>query len=164
MPKPEPEPEPEPPPVVEPPAPLAPTVQTSAPIAPPVMPFTPLVPTDEPPEEPAAQPIDLAPQPEVSPKPVAKADEPVAPPRAPTPLPPRAPTPLPPSPSLARGSDVEDKIVEAFERMQELFTLRDHDEVAQFALKVSREFIDCEAGSSMLITPGTASPPAPGRW
>lgn len=49
---------------------------------------------------------------------------------------------------------VEDKIVEAFERMQELFTLRDHDEVADFALRVSREFINCEAGSAMLITPG----------
>jgi hypothetical protein len=151
------------PPPAEPPAPPAPTVQTSAPAAPPVMPFTPLVPTEEPTPEPEAQPIDLTPPPAPEPaaveppaQPVA-VPEPVAPrPATPEPVapPPRAPTPLPPSPSLARGSDVEDKIVEAFERMQELFTLRDHDDVARFALQVSREFIDCEAGSSMLITPG----------
>ena len=145
----QPEPEPEVPPkppakVDEPPAPMAPTVQTSSPAAPPVMPFTPLVPTDdapaeEQPPEPEVQPIDFAPPPAAAAEPEPKPEP--APPRAPTPLPPRAPTPLPPSPSLTRGSDVEDKIVEAFERMQELFTLRDHDEVANFALKVSREFI-----------------------
>ncbi|MFO8071063.1 MAG: GAF domain-containing protein [Polyangia bacterium] len=45
-------------------------------------------------------------------------------------------------------------IAEAFERMQEIYSIRDHDEVAKFALRLGREFIDCEAGSSMLITPG----------
>jgi hypothetical protein len=112
-------------------------VQTSSPVAPPVMPFTPLVPDAEP-ESPPSIPPPAATMPQV----VSEAPRP------------RAPTPLPPAPGIARDPVVEDMIVEAFERMQELFSLRDHDDVAKFALKVGREFIDCEAGSAMLITPG----------
>ncbi len=53
------------------------------------------------------------------------------------------------------GSPLQDSMIaEAFERMQEIYSIRDHDQVAEFALRLGREFIDCEAGSSMLITPG----------
>jgi signal transduction protein with GAF and PtsI domain len=49
---------------------------------------------------------------------------------------------------------VDDSIVRAFERMQEIYSVRDHDRAAGFALDLAREFIRCEAGSTMLITPG----------
>jgi GAF domain-containing protein len=38
--------------------------------------------------------------------------------------------------------------------MHEIYTHRDHDKVAEFALGLAQEFIKCEAGSTMLITPG----------
>jgi hypothetical protein len=52
------------------------------------------------------------------------------------------------------GVVLDDLFFQAFERMHEIYSHRDHDKVAEFALGVAREFIKCEAGSTMLITPG----------
>ena len=48
----------------------------------------------------------------------------------------------------------EDAVVVAFEKMQDIYSVRKHDDAALFALNLSRDFIPCEAGSAMLITPG----------
>jgi hypothetical protein len=74
-----------------------------------------------------------------------------------------APAPLAPAPAVVEapkkrttgeGAVLDDVFFQVFERMHEIYERRDHDEVAAFALDVAREFIKCEAGSSMLITPG----------
>jgi hypothetical protein len=82
------------------------------------------------------QPMDLIPLPAASP--------PVTRPRARS-----TPAPMP-----AADAGIEDKVVHAFERMHDLFSIRDHDAAARFALDLGREFVECEAGSAMLITPG----------
>jgi hypothetical protein len=56
--------------------------------------------------------------------------------------------------TTGEGAVLDDVFFQVFERMHEIYSRRDHDEVAGFALDVAREFIKCEAGSSMLITPG----------
>ncbi|MCP4677756.1 MAG: GAF domain-containing protein [Deltaproteobacteria bacterium] len=53
-----------------------------------------------------------------------------------------------------RSSTIDDKMVEAFERMQDIYDVRDHDKSAAFVLSLARELVECEAGSAMLITPG----------
>lgn len=120
-----------------------------------------------------APPSAFAPAP-VAPAPVAPAPEPIqaqAAPPAPEPIQARAAPPAPeprpaprpasapgrrptPSPLAAVDAGIEDKVVHAFERMHDLYSIRDHDAAARFALDLSREFVDCEAGSAMLITPG----------
>ncbi len=62
----------------------------------------------------------------------------------------RTPALTPPPQKMA----VEEKMVEAFERMQDIYDVRTHDGAAAFALSLARDLIKCEAGSSMLITPG----------
>ena len=52
------------------------------------------------------------------------------------------------------GVVLDDLFFQAFERMHEIYSYRDHDKVAEFALKLAQEFIKSEAGSTMLITPG----------
>lgn len=52
---------------------------------------------------------------------------------------------------------VDDRMVQAFERMQEIYSVRNHDSAADFALSLARELIPCEAGSCMLTTPGKYS-------
>lgn len=52
------------------------------------------------------------------------------------------------------GVVLDDVFFHVFERMHEIYSFRDHDKVAEFALKLAQEFIKCEAGSTMLITPG----------
>ena len=54
----------------------------------------------------------------------------------------------------SRELAVDDAIVRAFERMQDIYSVTRHDDAALFALNLAREFIDCEAASAMLITPG----------
>ena len=54
----------------------------------------------------------------------------------------------------SRELAVDDAIVRAFERMQDIYSVARHDDAALFALNLAREFIDCEAASAMLITPG----------
>ncbi len=54
----------------------------------------------------------------------------------------------------SRELAVDDAIVRAFERMQDIYAVTQHDDAALFALNLAREFIDCEAASAMLITPG----------
>jgi hypothetical protein len=50
--------------------------------------------------------------------------------------------------------DVSDRMITAFERMQEIFAVRHHDEAAAFVLSLSRELIPCESGRCMLMSPG----------
>ncbi len=54
----------------------------------------------------------------------------------------------------SRELAVDDAIVRAFERMQDIYSVTKHDDAALFALNLAKEFIDCEAASAMLITPG----------
>ncbi|MCP4599657.1 MAG: GAF domain-containing protein [Proteobacteria bacterium] len=54
----------------------------------------------------------------------------------------------------AKDNSVDEKMIEAFERMQEIYKVRDHDGAAAFVLSLSRELIDCNAGSCMLLSPG----------
>jgi hypothetical protein len=49
---------------------------------------------------------------------------------------------------------LDDKMIAAFERIQEIYEVRDHDRAAAFVLSLARDLIDCEAGSCMLISPG----------
>lgn len=49
---------------------------------------------------------------------------------------------------------VSDTMVTAFERMQDIFLLRHHDEAAAFVLSLARELISCESGSCVLMSPG----------
>ncbi len=118
-------------------------------------------PVERPAERPAERPVDLvlrpsAPNPEPvpaytpapAPVPVPMAAAPAAQPAA------RQKARPTPGPMSAMGAGIEDKVVHAFERMHDLYSIRDHDGAARFALDLSREFVDCEAGSAMLITPG----------
>ena len=60
----------------------------------------------------------------------------------------------PDSKSTSSDLPVEEIIVQAFEKMQGIYELRDHDSAALFVLELATEFVSCEAGSVMLITPG----------
>jgi hypothetical protein len=109
------------------------------------------------------RPVDLVPRP-VAPAPAVVAPVPVYErpvdlvPRPATPPVEKKPrarhTPGPMSPIPASDTGIEDKVVHAFERMHDLYSIREHDAAASFALDLGREFVDCEAGSAMLITPG----------
>jgi len=59
-----------------------------------------------------------------------------------------------PKKSKKKETVIEDKMVQAFESMQDIYDVRDHDGAAEFALTLARELIPCEAGSCMLTTPG----------
>ena len=61
---------------------------------------------------------------------------------------------IPKKRQTGEGVVLDDVFFQAFERMQEIYSYRDHDKVAEFALKLAQEFIKSEAGSTMLITPG----------
>ncbi len=50
--------------------------------------------------------------------------------------------------------DVSDRMVTAFERMQEIYTVRDHDQAAAVVLTLARELIPSDIGSCMLMSPG----------
>ena len=54
----------------------------------------------------------------------------------------------------SRELAVDDAIVRAFERMQDIYSVTRHDDVALFSINLAREFIACEAASTVLITPG----------
>lgn len=120
-----------------------------------------LISQSAPTQEPSPEPVPLTkraapePAPQVQPAP-ASAPEPrvqaqPAPEPKPVPLVPRTDDRAVPQ---EEEIDVDDAIVKAFERMQDIYSVRDHDMAALFALELSREFIRCEAGSTMLITPG----------
>ncbi|MCP4676464.1 MAG: GAF domain-containing protein [Deltaproteobacteria bacterium] len=49
--------------------------------------------------------------------------------------------------------DIEGKMIEAFERMHEMYSERDHDGAASFAISLARDLITCETGSCLLISP-----------
>ncbi|MCP4602908.1 MAG: GAF domain-containing protein [Proteobacteria bacterium] len=49
----------------------------------------------------------------------------------------------------------EEKMVQAFELMQEIYTARDCDDAAAFTLSRAQQIIKCEAGSCILIDPDT---------
>jgi hypothetical protein len=49
---------------------------------------------------------------------------------------------------------IDNKMIRAFERMQAIFDLNTHDQVADFGLSLAMDLIPCETGSCMLITPG----------
>ncbi len=63
-----------------------------------------------------------------------------------------------PPPMMAPDSlgdpHIEDKMVQAFERMQEIYEAKTHDAAAGFALNLAQDLLDCEAGSCMVISPG----------
>ncbi len=74
--------------------------------------------------------------------------EPVAPPSA------AASTLSPEKRRAAPAIDIENKMVIAFERMQDIYAVRDHDRAAEFVLSLATKLIPCEAGSAMLMSPG----------
>ena len=49
---------------------------------------------------------------------------------------------------------IDNKMIRAFERMQAIFDLHNHDQVADFGLSLAMDLIPCETGGCMLITPG----------
>jgi hypothetical protein len=49
---------------------------------------------------------------------------------------------------------IDDKMIQAFERMQDIFDLRTHDQVADFGLSLAMDLIQSETGCCMLLTPG----------
>ncbi|MCP4197469.1 MAG: hypothetical protein GY762_10015, partial [Proteobacteria bacterium] len=49
---------------------------------------------------------------------------------------------------------IDDKMIQAFERMQDIFDLHTHDQVADFGLSLAMDLIQCETGGCMLLTPG----------
>jgi len=48
----------------------------------------------------------------------------------------------------------DDKMIQAFEGMQEIYGVEDHDSAAEFGLDLSMRLIACEAGRAMLFAPG----------
>lgn len=54
--------------------------------------------------------------------------------------------------SLLYGSEIEDKIVVAFERMQQIRGIADKDEAAAFALSLIADLVGFEDGVCMLIS------------
>lgn len=50
--------------------------------------------------------------------------------------------------------DVDDRMIVAFERMQDIYSVRKHDRAAEFVLDLARRLIPCESGSAMLMSPG----------
>ncbi|MCP4604879.1 MAG: GAF domain-containing protein, partial [Proteobacteria bacterium] len=46
-------------------------------------------------------------------------------------------------------------MIQAFERMQGIYRIKEHDDAAAFALSLAIQIIQCEAGSCMLTAPGT---------
>ncbi len=49
----------------------------------------------------------------------------------------------------------EAKMIHAFEQMQGIYSVQEHDDAAQFALSLARRLVDCEAGVCMLLAPRT---------
>jgi hypothetical protein len=49
---------------------------------------------------------------------------------------------------------IDDRMVVAFERIHELYGIRDHDQAAKLVIELCHELVDAEAGSCMLISPG----------
>jgi hypothetical protein len=49
---------------------------------------------------------------------------------------------------------IDDKMIQAFKRMQDIFDLHTHDQVADFGLSLAMDLIPCETGRCMLLTPG----------
>jgi GAF domain len=62
--------------------------------------------------------------------------------------------PPPPAKSRKKEAGIEEKMVDAFERMQDIYKVKDHDGAAAFVLSLARELIKCDSGSAMLISPG----------
>ena len=56
--------------------------------------------------------------------------------------------------SLLYGVDIEEKMVVAFERMQQIFGVENCDESAAFALSLIKDLVDFKDGICMLLTPG----------
>jgi hypothetical protein len=54
----------------------------------------------------------------------------------------------------ADNISINDKMIQAFERMQNIYDLHTHDQVADFGLSLAMDLIQCETGSCMLLTPG----------
>lgn len=54
----------------------------------------------------------------------------------------------------AKAMGIDDRMVIAFERMHEIFGIRDHDQAARFVIDLAHELVEAEAGSCMLISPG----------
>jgi hypothetical protein len=66
----------------------------------------------------------------------------------------RISVPPPPPPGMSSEPSYDEKMDEAFHRMQGIFEVRDHDAAARFALALVRNLVSCEAGSCMLLAPG----------
>lgn len=66
----------------------------------------------------------------------------------------RISVPPPPPPGVVAGPSYDEKMDEAFHRMQGIFEMRDHDAAARFALALVGNLVPCEAGSCMLLAPG----------
>ncbi len=49
---------------------------------------------------------------------------------------------------------LEEGIVDAFERLQDMYLMKNHDQVAAFALRVARQVVPCSAGFAFLTSPG----------
>ncbi len=60
-------------------------------------------------------------------------------------------------PSITPPADtmsIDDTMIQAFERMQEIFDLHSHEQVGDFGLSLAMDLIRCETGCCMLLTPG----------
>lgn len=48
---------------------------------------------------------------------------------------------------------ISERMISAFEAMQDIYGIHQHDEAARFVLSLARDLIRCDAGSCMLISP-----------